>query len=143
MSTVGTLVRDPGIVPLPVAAGAQTILRGHLVSFAPNAPATAASVARIAQATDKVYGVALSDADPDLLYVPIAIKGGYTVSMMPSPGQASLFLRGSLVYRDITSNPGNVTTVATTNNLVGFCVGTGVDSLGNIEVAYLTDGVVA
>jgi hypothetical protein len=129
MSTVGTLVRDPGIVWLPIASSAVTILRGQMVTVD-----SGTHTARLANAVgDKIYGVALSDADPDLLSVPVGCKGGYTISMAPIAGQN--FSVGTLVYQDST-NFAQVTAVVGTNLLLGWCVNGQKDALGNIEVAF-------
>jgi hypothetical protein len=129
MSTVGTLVRDPGIVWLPIASSAVTILRGQMVTVD-----SGTHTARLANAVgDKIYGVALSDADPDLLSVPVGCKGGYTISMAPIAGQN--FNVGTPVYQDST-NFAQVTAVVGTNLLLGWCVNGNKDSLGNIEVAF-------
>jgi len=79
MSTVGTLVKVPGIVSIPIASAAVTILRGQLVTID-----TASHTAKVAGVVgDRVVGVALSDADPDTLNVSVGVKGGYTISMVP------------------------------------------------------------
>jgi hypothetical protein len=135
MSTVGTLVRDPGIVPLPTT---NTILRGQLVSFAVGA-AGADGNARVAGSGDRIYGIALSDSDvtaPGLNYVPVAIKGGYTISMTPDAGQ--VFQQGTVVYQG-AANFQNISAVVTASKVVGWAVSGKPDALGNIEVAFFTD----
>src|ERR1700758_2487812 len=125
MSSVGTLVRDPGIVWLPIASSAVTILRGQMVTVD-----SSTHTARLANVVgDKIYGIALSDADPDLLSVPVGCKGGYTISMAPIAGQT--FNVGTPVYQDST-NFAQVTAVVGTNLLLGWCVNGSPDSLGNI-----------
>jgi hypothetical protein len=128
MSTVGTLVRDPGIVWLPIASAAVTILRGQLVTVD-----AGTHTARLTATGDKLFGVALSDADPDLLSVAVGCKGGYTISMVPIAGQN--FNVGTPVYQDST-NFAQVTAVVGTNLLLGWAVNGQKDSLGNIEVAF-------
>jgi hypothetical protein len=134
MSTVGTLVRDPGIVPLPTT---NTILRGQMVSFTPGtAGADGNAIVPAAAGPNKVYGIALSDSDittPGLNYVPVGVKGGYTMAMSPITGQT--FQQGSIVYQDSTDFS-RVTAVVGTNAVVGWAVSGKVDSLGNIEVAF-------
>jgi hypothetical protein len=134
MSTVGTLVRDPGIVPLPSAA--VTVLRGQLVSFTPGTAGADGVVKLPAAAGDRIYGIALSDSDPDLKYVPVAVKGGYTVSMTPDAGQT--FQQGTLVYQG-AANFQNISAVVTAGKIIGWAVSGKPDSLGNIEVAFFTD----
>ena len=129
MSTVGSLARDPGIVSLSIASSAVTILRGQMVTVD-----SGTHTARLANAVgDKIFGVALSDADPDSLNVSVGCKGGYTISMAPIAGQT--FNVGTLVYQDST-NFAQVTAVVGTNLLLGWCVNGQPDSLGNIEVAF-------
>jgi hypothetical protein len=138
MSTVGTVVRDPGIVPLPTT---NTILRGQMVSITtpgtPGAAGTDANAnATAAAGTGKICGVALSDSDistPGLNYVPVGIKGGYTMAMSPIAGQS--FGQGSPVYQDSTDFS-RITAVVGTNLLIGWAVSGKPDSLGNIEVAF-------
>ena|ERR1700751_3693257 len=138
MSTVGTLVRDPGIVPLPTT---NNILRGQMVGFTPGAGTGAAggdgnAIVPPSAGTGKVYGVALSDSDittPGLNYVPVGVKGGYTMAMSPVAGQS--FHQGDIVYQDSTDFS-RVTAVVGTNAIVGWAVSGKPDSLGNIEVAF-------
>jgi hypothetical protein len=130
MSSVGTVVRDPGIVPLPTT---NTILRGQMVSFTPGTAGADGNALIPAAAAAKVYGVALSDADPDLKYVPVGVKGGYTMSMTPATGQT--FQQGGIVYQDSTDFS-KVTAVVGTNAIVGWAVSGKPDSLGNIEVGF-------
>jgi hypothetical protein len=129
MSTVGTLVRDPGIVWLPIASSAVTILRGQLVTI--DGSTHTAKVAGVVG--DRVVGVALSDADPDLLSVPVGVKGGYTMSMVPKTGDT--FFVGTIVNQDQTTF-GQVTTTITAAKEVGWVVNPQKDSLGNLEVAF-------
>jgi hypothetical protein len=137
MSTVGTLVRDPGVVWLPVqaaaAAGATAILRGMLVVV----DGTTFTARQAALADAHIHGVALSDADPDLLSVAVAAIGGYTVSMAPIAGQT--FHVGTPVYQDQTAGGGfKVTAAVTASKILGWCVNPQPDALGNIEVAWFT-----
>jgi hypothetical protein len=134
MSTVGTVVRDPGIVPLPTT---NTILRGQMVSFTPGtAGADGNAIVPAAAGTNKVYGIALSDSDittPGLNYVPVGVKGGYTMSCSPIAGQT--FQQGGIVYQDSTDFS-RVTAVVGTNAIVGWAVSGKPDALGNIEVGF-------
>jgi hypothetical protein len=134
MSTVGTLVRDPGIVPLPTT---NTILRGQMVSFTPGtAGADGNAIVPAAAGVNKVYGVALSDSDVGtggLGYVPVAVKGGYTVPMSPIAGQT--FQQGGIVYQDATDFS-RITAVVASNLILGWAVSGKPDALGNIEVAF-------
>jgi|SRR4029077_2197535 len=129
MSTVGTLVRDPGIVWLPIASAAVTILRGQLVTV--DSGTHTAKVAGVVG--DRVVGVALSDADPDLLSVAVGTKGGYTMSMVPKSGDT--FFVGTIVNQDQTTFS-QVTTTVTAAKEVGWVVNPQKDSLGNLEVAF-------
>ena len=129
MSTVGTLVRDPGIVWLPIASSAVTILRGQLVTI--DGSTHTAKVAGVVG--DRVVGVALSDADPDLLSVAVGVKGGYTMSMVPKTGDT--FFIGTIVNQDQTTF-GQVTTTITAAKEVGWVVNPLKDSLGNLEIAF-------
>jgi hypothetical protein len=129
MSTVGTLVRDPGIVWLPIASSAVTILRGQLVTI--DGSTHTAKVAGVVG--DRVVGVALSDADPDLLSVAVGVKGGYTMSMVPKTGDT--FFVGTIVNQDQTTF-GQVTTTITAAKEVGWVVNPQKDALGNLEVAF-------
>jgi hypothetical protein len=129
MSTVGTLVRDPGIVWLPIASNAVTILRGQLVTI--DGASHTAKVAGVVG--DRVVGVALSDADPDLLSVAVGVKGGYTMSMVPKAGDT--FFVGTIVNQDQTTF-GQVTATITAAKEVGWVVNPQKDSLGNLEVAF-------
>jgi uncharacterized protein DUF2190 len=137
MSTVGTLVRFPGIVSVPIqaaaATGATAILRGMLVVI----DGTTFTARQAALADAHIHGVALSDADPDILSVPVAVMGGYTVSLAPIAGQT--FNVGTPVYQDQTAGGGfKVTAAATAGKIIGWCVNPQPDSLGNIEVALFT-----
>jgi hypothetical protein len=129
MSTVGTLVRDPGIVWLPIASNAVTILRGQLVTI--DGASHTAKVAGVVG--DRVVGVALSDADPDLLSVAVGVKGGYTMSMVPKTGDT--FFIGTIVNQDQTTFS-QVTATITAAKEVGWVVNPQKDSLGNLEVAF-------
>jgi hypothetical protein len=129
MSTVGTLVRDPGIVWLPIASSAVTILRGQLVTI--DGASHTAKVAGVVG--DRIVGVALSDADPDLLSVAVGVKGGYTMSMVPKTGDT--FFVGTIVNQDQTTF-GQVTATITAAKEVGWVVNPQKDSLGNLEVAF-------
>lgn len=129
MSTVGTLVRDPGIVWLPIANNAVAILRGQLVTV--DGSTHTARVANVVG--DRIYGVALSDADPDLLSVAVGCKGGYTISMVPKTGDT--FVLGTIVNQDQTTF-GQVTATITAGKEVGWVVNPNKDSLGNLEIAF-------
>lgn len=132
MSTVGTLVRDPGIVWLPIASSAVSILRGQLVTV--DASTHTARLANVVG--DRIYGVALSDSDPDLLSVATGVKGGYTVSMVPKTGDT--FVLGTIVYQDQV-NFQQVTVTVTASKVVGWVVNPNKDSLGNLEIAFFLD----
>jgi hypothetical protein len=129
MSTVGTLVRSPGIVWLPIATSSVAILRGQLVTI--DGTTHTAKVAGVVG--DRVVGVALSDADPDLLSVAVGVKGGYTMSMVPKSGDT--FFVGTIVNQDQTTF-GQVTTTITAAKEVGWVVNPQKDSLGNLEVGF-------
>jgi hypothetical protein len=133
MSTVGTVVRDPGVIPLPCAVN---ILRGQLVSFTPGTAGADGTAKIPAAAGDRIYGVATSDYDADLGQVFVAVKGGYTVSMKPSSAQT--FQMGALAYQDQTTF-NTITTVVTASKILGWVVSQKADALGNYEVAFFTD----
>lgn len=137
MSTVGSFVKDPGIVRLPWN-GVTQILRGQLVGFTiATAPAIGTAIpinaAAGAAQTGKIYGVALSDADPDLGSVAIAVKGGYTVPMQPVSGQT--FNQGTVVAQGATPNFSQVVAGPTAGLNLGWAVTGLPDAQGNIEVA--------
>jgi hypothetical protein len=133
MATVGTLVRDPGVIRIPCAVN---ILRGQLVSFTPGV-AGANGTAKIPSAAgDRIYGIALSDYDPDTGDLPIAVKGGYTVSLAPTAGQT--LQQGGLAYQDQTTF-NTITTVVTASKILGWVVSQQADALGNYEVACFWD----
>jgi hypothetical protein len=108
-----------------------------MVSFTPGAAgADGNAIVPATAGAGKVYGVALSDSDittPGLNYVPVGVKGGYTMAMSPIAGQT--FQQGSIVYQDSTDFS-RVTAVVGTNAIVGWAVSGKPDSLGNIEVAF-------
>jgi hypothetical protein len=133
MSTVGTVVKDPGIVWLPCAVN---ILRGQAVSFTPGAAGAYGSAKIPAATTDRIYGIATSDYDSDMGMVPVAIKGGYTLSLAPTSGQT--FGQGALAYQDQTTF-NTITTVVTAAKIIGWIVNPQPDSLGNYEVAFFSD----
>jgi hypothetical protein len=142
MSTVGTLVKFPGVIWLPVPVSGtppvmpavNQILRGHLVEVI-------AGVAQIMQAaivaaTRPLYGVALSDADADLAAVSIATgKGIATVSVMPVSGITGLAV-GVPLFQAATPNFGQVATAGV--GPIGYCVSPQLDALGNIEMAFFS-----
>jgi hypothetical protein len=136
--TVGTIVRDPGIVPLTVTAVSPAILRGQAVIWdAGNGyarpPVTADG------ATIHINGIAVSDSDTDLLQVWIALKT-WTISVALVTGQTPAI--GTPLYVDIAAGTGKFTTVATGNiGPVGWCVDGKVDALGNVEMAKYFDVV--
>lgn len=132
MSTVGTLVRDPGIVWLPIASSAVSILRGQFITVD-----SGTHTARLANVVgDRIYGVALSDSDPDLLSVACGCKGGYTVSLVPKTGDT--FSLGTPVYQDQTTFA-QVTATVTASKVVGWVVNPLKDALGNLEIAFFLD----
>jgi hypothetical protein len=133
MSTVGTLVKDPGIVSLPCAVN---VLRGQFVSFTPGTAGANGTVKIPAAAGDRIYGIALSDYDSDIGSVPVGIKGGYTVSMAPTSGQ--VFQQGGVAYQDQTAF-NTITTVVTAAKVIGWVVNQQPDSLGNYEIAFFMD----
>jgi hypothetical protein len=136
MSTVGTLVRDPGIVWLPIASAAVTILRGQLVTVDSTTHTARLVAATAGTTTERVCGIALSDADPDLLSVACGTKGGYTMSVVPKSGDT--FFIGTPLYQDQTTFS-QVTATATAGKDLGWCVNPQKDSLGNIEMAFFMD----
>jgi hypothetical protein len=133
MSSVGTIIRDPGVVQLSVGA-TSVIVRGNAVSMDP-----ATKLARIAQTADSVYGIATSDADTDLGYVALAVRGGYTVAIKPA--SAVTFAIGDKVYYDAAGQSGNFTNAAGTGQgaiVIGWVVDKNVDAQGCVEMAYMT-----
>jgi hypothetical protein len=131
MSTVGTLVRFPGVVRLSIGGG-TTILRGQLVCVD-----TSTHLAKVAAVVgDRIVGIALSDSDPDSLTVDIGCKGGYTVSVVPKTGDT--FFVGSIAYQDQV-NFGQVTVTATASKIVGWVIDPKPDSLGNLELGFYFD----
>jgi|SRR5215472_5715562 len=131
MSTVGTLVRFPGIVRLSIASGTP-VLRGQLVTI--DGSTHLAKPAAVVG--DRIVGIAVSDSDPDILVVDIAIKGGYTLSVVPKTGDT--FLVGSPIYQDQTTF-GQGTVTATASKVIGWVVDPQRDALGNLEVAFYLD----
>lgn len=129
MSTVGTFVKFPGDISLPIANNAVTILRGQLVTV--DGSTHTARVANVVG--DRIYGVALSDADPDNLNVSVGVKGGYTISMVPKTGDT--FSVGTIVNQDQTTF-GQVTATITAGKEVGWVVNPNKDPLGNLEIAF-------
>lgn len=133
MGTVGTIVRDPGVVRLPCAVN---ILRGQLVSFTPGTAGADGTAKVPAAAGDRIYGVAVGDYDSDTSSIDIAVKGGYTVAMAPSTGQT--FQMGQLAYQDQTTF-NTITTTVTASKILGWVVNQRADAQGNYEVAFFTD----
>lgn len=133
MSTVGTIVRDPGVVALPCAVN---ILRGQAVSFTPGAAGAYGTAKVPAAAGDRIYGIATTDYDSDLGLVYVAVKGGYTLSLAPTSGQT--FGQGQLAYQDQTAF-NTITTTVTASKIIGWVVNPQPDALGNLEVAFFTD----
>lgn len=131
MSTVGTLMRFPGIVRLSISSG-TTILRGQLVTV--DATAHTARLANVVG--DRIYGIAISDSDPDILVVDIAIKGGYTVPVTPKSGD--VFLIGSVAYQDQTTFS-QVTITVTASKVVGWIVDPQPSATGALELAFFFD----
>jgi hypothetical protein len=68
--------------------------------------------------------------------VPVAVKGGYTLSLAPTAGQT--FQQGQLAYQDQTAF-NTITTVVTASKIIGWVVNQQPDALGNYEVAFFTD----
>jgi hypothetical protein len=131
MSTVGTIVRDPGIVWLPIASSAVTILRGQLVAVD-----AATHTARLAATGDRIFGIATSDSDPDLLSVAVAAKGGYTISVVVKTGDVVLV--GTPLFQDQTTFS-QATITSTASKALGWAVNGNRDALGNIEMAFFLD----
>ena len=130
MASVGTIIRDPGIVSLAVPATSPAIVRGQGVVWE-----LGLLYARPATTGDaRVYGIAVSDSDTDLLNVAVAVKGGYTVPAQPATGQT--FVTGALMYTDIAGGTGKVTSVATGNLLLGWATTGQPDAQGNYEMAF-------
>jgi hypothetical protein len=128
MAAVGTIVRDPGIVPLTVTAVSPAIVRGQSVTWD-----SGALYARPSTTGDThSNGVAISDSDIDLLQVWIATPS-WTVSVAVVTGQT--FVIGAPMYIDIAGGTGKMTTVVTGNQLAGWCVDGKPDALGNLEMA--------
>ena len=135
MSTVGTLVRFPGIVRLTVGSGV-TITRGQLVCV-DTGTHTAKPAAVVG---DRIVGIAISDAESSategLLYVDIAIKGGYTVSVVPKSGDT--WFVGTPAYQDQTTFS-QVTATVTASKVIGWIVDPQKDALGNLEMGFYFD----
>ena len=133
MGTIGTIVRDPGVIRMPCAV---SILRGQLVSFTPGTAGADGTAKVPAAAGDRIYGIAASDYDSDVGAVDIAVKGGYTVAMAPTVGQS--FQMGQLAYQDQTAF-NTITTTVTASKILGWVVSQRPDAQGNYEVAFFTD----
>lgn len=131
MSTVGTIVRDPGIVWLPIANSSVTITRGQLVTVD-----ASTHTARLTATGDRIFGIASSDSDPDLLSVAVAAKGGYTISVVVKAGDAVLV--GTPLFQDQTTFS-QATITSTASKALGWAVNGSRDSLGNIEMAFFLD----
>ena len=130
MSTVGTLVRDPGVVPLTVTATSPAILRGQAVVWD-----TTNNYARPAATGDlHVFGIAVSDSDTDLLQVWVASRC-YTMSVAIKTGDVPGM--GVPLYVDPTTGKFTVTagSVAPFTVVAGYVVSPQVDALGNLEMA--------
>ena len=130
MSTVGTLVRDPGIVPLTVTAASPAIVRGQAVVWD-----TANNYARPAATADlHIFGIAVSDSDTDLLQVWVAARC-WTMSVAIKTGDVPTM--GAPLYVDPGTGRFTVTagTVAPFTVIAGYVVNPQVDSLGNLEMA--------
>jgi|SRR5215469_4671102 len=130
MSTVGTLVRDPGIVPLTVTAASPAILRGQAVVWD-----TGNSYARPAATGDlHIFGIAVSDSDTDLLQVWVAARC-WTMSVAIKTGDVPAM--GAPLYVDATTGKFTVTVGAAApfNVIAGYVVSPQVDALGNLEMA--------
>lgn len=133
MGTVGTIVRDPGVIRIPSAV---SILRGQLVSMTAGTAGADGTAKVPAATTDRIYGVAVGDYDSDIGYVDIAVKGGYTVAMAPTSGQT--FQMGSLAYQDQTTF-NSITNTVTASKILGWVVNQKADAQGNYEVACFFD----
>jgi len=126
--TVGTIVRNPGIVPLTVTAASPAIVRGQSVTWD-----SGNSYARPSTTGDThAHGIAISDSDTDVLQVWIATKS-WTVSVAVVTGKT--FAIGAAMYIDIAAGTGKMTDVTTGNQLAGWAVDGKPDALGNIEMA--------
>jgi hypothetical protein len=135
MGTVGTIARDPSVVPISVPV-TSTILRGHGVTVD-----AALKTARVLGATtEKLYGFAVMDADTDVGYVSVAAgKGGFTVYIKPTT--AVVWAVGDVVYYDSTALAGTFTNVVGTGvgaTPLGWIVDNRVDAYGCLEMAMLS-----
>jgi len=134
MGTVGTLGRDPAIIVVQCASN-STVVRGHAVTVD-----GATKNARVPGAnTESIIGVAVSDADTDLLQQWVATgRGGFTVFIKPTG--AVTFANGDPVYFNSTALDGTWTNVAGTNNgavRVGVIVDSRLDAFGLLEMAFV------
>jgi hypothetical protein len=130
MATVGTLVRNPGIVPLTVTAASPAIIRGQAVVWD-----TGNSYARPATTGDlHIFGIAVSDSDTDLLQVWVASRC-WTISVAIKTGDVPAM--GAPLYVDAVSGKFTVTAggAAPFNVIAGYVTSAQVDQLGNIEMA--------
>jgi hypothetical protein len=134
MGLVGTLGRDPALVVISCAAN-STVLRGHAVTVDGST-----KLARVPGATtERIYGVATSDADTDVLQQWLATgKGGFTVFIKPTVGVT--WALGDLVYFNSVALDGTWTNVVGTGNgltPVGFLVDNKADAYGLLEMGFL------
>jgi hypothetical protein len=134
MGTVGTLGRDPAIIVMPCASS-STVLRGHAITVD-----AATKNARVPGATTEgIVGVAVSDADTDLLQQWVATgRGGFTVFIKPSGGVT--WANGDPVYFNSTALDGTWTNVAGTGNgagRIGMLVDNRADAYGLLEMAFV------
>jgi hypothetical protein len=89
--------------------------------------------------TENVYGIAVMDADTDMLYVSVAAgRGGFTVQIKPS--NAVTFAVGDAVYYNSTALDGSFTNVAGSGLgavKLGWIVDKNVDAYGLVEMGYV------
>jgi len=134
MATVGTVTRHPAVVPISVPSN-STITRGMGVFID-----SGTKLARVPGATtENVYGIAVMDADTDMLYVSVAAgRGGFTVQIKPS--NAVTFAVGDPVYYNSTALDGSFTNVVGTGVgavKLGWIVDKNVDAYGLVEMGYV------
>jgi hypothetical protein len=133
MGTIGTIARLPAIIDIGVPSN-STLLRGMAVTID-----STTKLARVLGAsTERLAGYATSDADTDILQVPVACgKGGFTVWIKPSTGYTPV--AGDVIYVNTTALDGTFYATAGTNTgatPLGFIVDAKADAYGCVEMAF-------
>jgi hypothetical protein len=128
MATVGTLVRNPGVLPFPVTGASPAIIRGQAVAW------DVGNFARPATTGDtRVIGIATTDSDTDLLQVYVAVRT-WTVAVAIKTGDTPTV--GQALYVDATTGKFTVTVgTGAFVAVVGYCVNAQPDANGLIEMA--------